>query len=173
MLFDFENERLLFKHHADSNVKSFVLIGKIRVESIFYESTGILFIFINIDKFFNEVGIKVFEVKEFTRHINHRALFAFICNHNKTWDTGFFSYKSVISTESRGNMNDTSTIFGSYIIALNNAERALARIYPRDKLLVFSTNKVRTHTFSKNTIRDKFIPRVVCIHIQIGGFRVK
>ena len=173
VLFDFENERLLFKHHADSNVKSFVLIGKIRVESIFNESTCIFFIFIDIYGFFDEIGIEVFDNEEFTRHVHHRALFAFIGNHDKARHAGFFSNEGIVGTKSRGDMYDTGTIFGSDIVALDNTESTLTRVNPRDKLLIFSTYKVRTHTFSEYAIRDYFIARIIRIHIQLCTLRIE
>ena len=173
MFFDAEHKVLLFEHHTDSHIESFILVSKSWIVSIFNKTTCKFIIFFYINLRFNKISIEVFEEEEFTSHIHHWTSFALSSKHSQTWHTSFFSHECVISTKCWSNVYDTSTIFSSYIVALDYTERTFAWVYPRNELFVFRVDQINTHTFANYAIRHKFIARFVVFHCHLSSFWIE
>ena len=69
-----------------------------------------------------EVVIEVFDEIELTLQVNHWAGLALLINKVERWDVGILSHLGVISTECRCDVNDTSTVIGSNVVAEDYAE---------------------------------------------------
>ena len=173
MFFDAEHKILLFEHHTDSHIKSFILVSESWVVGIFHETTCKFVIFFNINLCFNKISIEVFEEEEFTSHIHHRTSFTLSSSHSQARNTCFFSHECVISTKCWRNMHDTSTIFGCYIVTLNYTECTFTWVYPRDKLFIFRVNQINTHTFANYAIRHEFVTRFVVFHCHFSSFWIE
>ena len=70
----------------------------------------------------NEVFVKLFNGIILTLQVYHWSCFAFFRDEIECWYTCIACYFGVIGTKSRCNMYDTSTIFGSNVVAKYNSE---------------------------------------------------
>ena len=77
MFFDAERQSLLFQHHTECDVERFVFVGEVRVVSVFHKTACVGLVQIDVDVIFHKIVVQVVQHKEFTRHIDHRAYFAF------------------------------------------------------------------------------------------------
>ena len=76
-----------------------------------------------------EVGIEVFDEIELTLEVNHWAGLALLINKVERWDVGILSHLGIIGTECRSDVHDTSTVFGSNIVAEDYAESLAIHLY--------------------------------------------
>ncbi len=92
--------------------------------------------------FCHEIGVQVFQYKEFTRHIHHGSLLAFLGDEYHAGDTRFLGDERIVRTKSRRNMHNTRTLLGRHIVARNHAERIAVGFCPRNQLFVFHADQV-------------------------------
>ena len=67
---------------------------------------------------------------------------AVLVNHHERRDASGGGHALIVGTEGRRDVDDTGTVFRGHIIAGDDAERALAGVHPRDKLLVRNAHEV-------------------------------
>ena len=147
MLFYAESFIFTLQPNADTNIQCLIFICKVGIISILHITSSPLLVCLNIDLTLYKVIVQIFQDKEFTCHIHHWTLLTFLGNKYHTRYTCFLCYKCIICTKGRSDMYDTRTILSGHIITWNNFECTCTWISPRNKLLVFHTNKVSAFTF--------------------------
>ena len=128
-------ERLVgtLHHKADENIQvlsscsSFlikhIVYCELRIVCILNPFALVLLVKLNIHASLYKLLVKLLHQVEFTCKVYHRTGLAKFVYHKQRRDTCSFSHKSIISTKSRRNMNDTGTILCSYVITWDDAER--------------------------------------------------
>ena len=132
VLLALESLALLLQFVAEYDVQVFSLLRsllvpdaihiKLWVVGILHVVACVMSICLLVDTSVHEVGIEVFDEIELTLEVNHWAGLALLINKVERWDVGILSYLGIISTECRSDMNDTSTIIGSNIVAEDDTE---------------------------------------------------
>ena len=88
--------------------------------------------------------IQRLDLVEAALQVDHRALLPLIVDHQKRRDAGRLGDTLIVSTEGRCDVYDTSTIFRANIVTWYDTEGSLARIDPRDELLVVDADEIAT-----------------------------
>ena len=148
--------------------------GELRVISILYPLALILLIQVHVDTCLYEILIQFIYQIELTGEIHHRASFTFLVYHEQGRYACSTGHKGIVRTKGRGDVYDTRTVFGRYIITRDYTETFIAgsqtavfghiyRLYPRDELLVLHTYQVRSLVFTYNLERYQLVSRFIIL----------
>ena len=88
--------------------------------------------------------IQRLDLVEAALQVDHRALLPLIVDHQKRRDASRLGDTLIVCTEGRCDVYDTSTILGADIVTRDDTKGTLARIDPRDELLVVDTDEIAT-----------------------------
>ena len=132
MLLTLESLARLLQLIAEYDVQVFCLIRsllvpdtihiKLWVVGILHVVACMMSVCLLVDASAYEVGIEVFDEIELTLEVNHWAGLALLINKVESWDVGILSHLGIIGTECRSDVNDTSTVIGSNIVAEDYTE---------------------------------------------------
>ena len=162
VLFNLESSAGLLHAHADDDIEVFifessffvvlsidVVFGRV---GIFHILTLVVLVKILVDAIFHKIGVELVHEPIFSGEIDHRAGFHLLVDHEKRRNSGSFGYESIVGTESRSDVDDSGTIFGSHIVSRDYAESVLIDNYliadfvnglnPGEKLLIGDAHKV-------------------------------
>ena len=175
MLFYFECLIVCFHHHSQNNIQRFGGLGsfliifsvyhKHRIVGVFHPCTLIFLVFFYI-------------------HTYHWTSFASLINHKKRRYSRSTCHVCVVCTKCRCDMDNSRTIFCSYIVARNYTECLITslpitvfwhfnRFYPRNQLLIFHANKVSTFVFGDYFKWNQFISCLIVFQFQVSSFGVE
>ena len=184
VLFNLESLAVLLHLDAKADVQVLVLGSGfgivfsidivLRVVCVLYETAFVLRIQVNIYVVLYKFGIEVAHEEEFSCAVNHRTEIALaVDNHYQRWNSSSLCNLVIVGTESRGNVNDTSTILGGYIVARNYAESTIGGLYPRENLLVVHIEKVFASVFSNNSVRNYLVAVLVFLKRKFCALRIQ
>ena len=144
VLFYLENFILSLQVHADRDIQRLVLVCQRVVVGVLYVTASKLVPLVNVDIVLHKVFVKILYLKVLSLKVNNRTLSTFLVNQHDRTDTSLLGHKGIVGTEVRGNMYDTSTIVGGYIVTGNHLEGITHRLNGRHQLLVLHSNEVCT-----------------------------
>ena len=144
VLLALEELAAFLQHDDDVHVQTLVFLGLGGVVSVLHELAGEGTISLHIHTVFDKIRVEVFDGEELARAVHHGLGFAVLVDHLQGRNASSQSHALVVGTESRGDVDDTRTVFGRDIVARDDAERAFAWIDPRDKLLILNANQFAT-----------------------------
>ena len=173
MLLDLERLVLLLEHYADIDIKGRSIFSKRSIVGILHITACPLSI-LRSHVCRSIFRIEILHTEETSAKIHLSLKVTVAVNHLKSGNTGKTSHLGVIRTECRSDMNDTCTVLSSHIVARNHLKRTLARIEPRDELLVADACKVRTleHTV-KHLERNELVARLVILERNLSCLRIE
>ena len=173
MLLDAESLVLLLEHHADVHVKCRSVCRKFCVISVL-DITACPFSIIRRHVGGSVFRIEVLDAEETSAEVNLSLKVSVAVNHLKSLNTGKTRNLCVVGTECRRDMNDTCTVFRSHIITRDDLERALARIEPRNELLVTDSCELRSLECAvKHLERNKLVSGLVVLEGNRSGLRIE
>ena len=94
---------------------------ELRVVSILDEVATMMPITI-VDASLHKVGIHIVLHEVFASEVNHRSCVASLIDDEEAGNACILRHLSIVCTKGGSNMDDTSTVFSSHVIARNNAE---------------------------------------------------
>ena len=173
MLLDAERLVLLLEHHADVNIKRRSISRELCIIRILHIAACPLRIIRGHIRS-RIVRVEVLHTEETASEIHLSLEIAVTVDHLKAGNTGKTSHLRVIRTECRSDMNDTGTILCSHIITRNHSEGALARIEPRDELLIADAHQIRTlESAVKHLVRHELVARFVILEGNVCSLRIE
>ena len=144
VLLALEEFAFFLQHDHDVHIQTLVFFGLGGVVGVFHELTCVGSIGFHIHAVLDKLWVKVFDAEEFAGAVYHRLGFAVLVDHLQGRDASGQGHALVVGTKGRGDVDDARTVLSGHIVAGDDAERALAWIDPRDKLLILNANKVST-----------------------------
>ena len=162
---DLEAPAVLLHHHAKIDIESRGVSGDGIVEGVLDIPAGELLvrgIHMRLDIF----RIKIFYTVEPALVVDLSLPFPILVNHDDARNTEIGGNLLIISTESRGDMDNAGTILSGDIVAGDNPESLtfVDRAEPRNQLLIANSDEVGSfETSFKHFIRDKFVSRFVIL----------
>ena len=184
VLFNLESLAVLLHLDAKADVQVLVLGSGfgivlsidivLRVVGVLYEATLVLGIQILVYVVLDEFWVEVAHQEEFSCTVNHRTEIALaVDNHYQRWNSSSLCNLVIVGTESRGNVNDTSTILGGYIVARNYTESTIGRLNPWENLLVTHVEKVFASIFGNYSIRYYLVAVLVILERKFCALRIQ
>ena len=195
MLLDLEGLVYLLESDRDIDVERLgsrggllvvLAIGvELRVVGVLYIATCILTVGSCIDTLLDELLVQLLHEVEFTRQVDHRARLTALVNEVEGRNACSTCHEGIIGTKRRGDVYDTRTILGRYVVARNNAESLLRGylpllvrnhlhgLYPGNQLLVAHADEIRTLVLAHHAVGDEFVTRLVILQFEICGLRVE
>ena len=182
MLLNLESSALFLHLKADNHVEIHILSGSflivltayivlrvIRILHIFASVMPVRIVYAER----NELLIHILLDEVATLKVHHRTSIASLVNDKERRNTCVLSHLSVISTESRSNMHDTSTVLCSNIVTRDYAESISllddnpivfksARLNPWHQLLIVNAYEVSTFTLPNDFHRDFIALFILC-----------
>ena len=173
MLLDTECLVLLLEHYADIYIKCRSILSESSIICILYIAAcplSILWGHICRSVF----RIKILNAEETSAEVHLSLEITVAVNHLKTRYACKACNLGVIRTECRSDMNDTCTVLCSHIVTRNHLESTLARIEPRNELLIADACKLASlkRTF-KHLERHELVARLVILKSDIRSLRIK
>jgi len=143
--------------HADRDIQRLVLVGQCLVVGVLHVTACKLVPFVDIHIILDKLRVEVFNDEVLTLQVHNRTLLPLLVNQHNRTDTGFLSYKGVVSTEVWRNMYDTSTVIGSHVIARNHFESIAHGLDGGHQLFIFHANEVSAFVAGHDAIGNQLL----------------
>ena len=143
MLLHLERTAVGLHHHAKVNIQRAFLLHVLEILLIagLYISAGIFL----IRRIYRSGvgGFHVFQAHEAALTVHLGLRIAVLVQRHDGADAGSRSYPFIVRTKCRGDMDDTRTVGGGYVVTGDNTEGVSVRFEPRDELMVTHANELR------------------------------
>ena len=163
MLLDLEYLVLLLEHHADVHIKCRgISILRCIICILYITSCPLLVVLRHVcSRIFR---IEVLNAEETSTEVDLSMKVTVAVHYLKARNTGKSGHLGVFSTECRRDVNDTGTILAGNIVTRDYLEGTLARVEPRDELLIADTCELRTlHSTLEHLERNELIAWLVVL----------
>ena len=195
MLLDFEGLARRLEPHADVDVQrlgrlgSLLVVsavdGELRVVGVLDPAALVLAVGLHVDALADELLVQLVEQEELAREVDHRAGLTLAREHEERRNACCAGHVGVVGTERRGDVDDTRTVFGGYVVTRNHAEGLgrgvvpgallvhLDGLHPREQLLVLHAVQLRTLVLAHHLEGDELVARLVGVERQPLGLAVE
>jgi len=173
MLLDPESLVLLLEHHADVDIEGRSVFRKFSIVCVLHIASCPLLVVLG-HVCCSIFRVKVLDTEETSTEIDLSLKVAVAVNHLKARHARKSCDLGVVCTEGRSDMHDTCTVFSRHVVSRDHLESALARIEPRDELLVTDACEFRSlESAVEHLERNELVARLVVLKFQFGSLRAE